>query len=154
MSPEVGKILLVVGLLIAAVGRLAVLGIRIPLGELPGDIRIGGEGGTIERVDHAGTHYQVGGVTLAPLPLQRPRPQIWIGGDSDGAVRRAARWEGGPGRAWSKMEPWPGLRRMSLPWLVDWNWPARLLVAASRSPSRPSAGAAAASTRSITGWRA
>jgi hypothetical protein len=47
MSPEVGKILLVVGLLIAAVGLLAVLGIRIPLGELPGDIRIGGEGGTI-----------------------------------------------------------------------------------------------------------
>ncbi len=47
MSPEVGKILLVVGLLIAAVGLLAVLGIRIPLGELPGDIRIGGERGTI-----------------------------------------------------------------------------------------------------------
>lgn len=50
-----------------------------------------------ERVDHAGTHYQVGGVPLAPLPLRRPRPQIWIGGDSDGAVRRAARWEGWAG---------------------------------------------------------
>jgi hypothetical protein len=47
LSPEVGKILLVVGLLVAAVGLLAVLGIRIPLGELPGDIRIGGERGAI-----------------------------------------------------------------------------------------------------------
>lgn len=47
MSPEVGRVLLVVGLLIAAVGLLAVLGVRLPFGELPGDIRIGGEGGSI-----------------------------------------------------------------------------------------------------------
>ena len=47
MSPEVGKILLVVGLLIAGVGLLAVLGVRLPLGNLPGDIRIEGERGSI-----------------------------------------------------------------------------------------------------------
>lgn len=47
LTPEIGRILLVVGLLIAAVGLLAVLGIRIPLGELPGAIRIGGERGAI-----------------------------------------------------------------------------------------------------------
>ena len=47
MSPEVGKVLLVVGLLIAAVGLLAVLGVRLPLGNLPGDIRIEGERGGI-----------------------------------------------------------------------------------------------------------
>jgi len=47
MSPEVGKVLLVVGLLIAGVGLLAVLGIRLPLGNLPGDIRIEGERGSI-----------------------------------------------------------------------------------------------------------
>lgn len=47
MSPEIGKILLVVGLLIAGVGLLAVLGLRIPLGNLPGDIRIEGERGGI-----------------------------------------------------------------------------------------------------------
>ena len=47
VSPEIGRILLIVGLLIAGVGLLAVLGIRIPLGPLPGDIRIGGEGGTL-----------------------------------------------------------------------------------------------------------
>jgi probable F420-dependent oxidoreductase len=47
-----------------------------------------------ETVDHRGDHYQVGNVTLAPLPVQRPRPPIWIGGDSPAALRRAARWDG------------------------------------------------------------
>jgi hypothetical protein len=47
VSPEVGRILLVLGLLIAGVGLLAILGLRIPIGQLPGDIRIEGEHGTI-----------------------------------------------------------------------------------------------------------
>ena len=47
MSPEIGRILLVVGLVIAVVGLLAVLGIRLPFGQLPGDIRIEGERGVI-----------------------------------------------------------------------------------------------------------
>lgn len=47
MSPEVGRILLVVGLLVAGVGLLVVLGVRLPFGNLPGDIRIEGERGSI-----------------------------------------------------------------------------------------------------------
>ena len=47
MTPDIGRVLLVVGLLIAAVGLLAVLGWRIPFGSLPGDIRIEGQNGTI-----------------------------------------------------------------------------------------------------------
>lgn len=47
MSPELGRVLLVVGLVIVGVGLLAVLGIRLPFGNLPGDIRIGGERGGI-----------------------------------------------------------------------------------------------------------
>ena len=47
MSPDIGRILLVVGLVIAAIGLLAVLGVRLPFGQLPGDIRIGGERGGI-----------------------------------------------------------------------------------------------------------
>ena len=47
-----------------------------------------------EPVIHSGTFYQVDGVTLAPLPVQRPRPPVWIGGTSRGALRRAARWDG------------------------------------------------------------
>jgi alkanesulfonate monooxygenase SsuD/methylene tetrahydromethanopterin reductase-like flavin-dependent oxidoreductase (luciferase family) len=46
------------------------------------------------RVDHHGRHFTVDGITLAPLPLQRPRVPIWIGGDSRPALRRAARWDG------------------------------------------------------------
>ena len=47
-----------------------------------------------EAVTHAGPHYTVNGVTLAPLPVQQPRPPIWIGGESRAAQRRAARWDG------------------------------------------------------------
>ncbi len=47
MTPEVGRILLVVGLLVALVGLLLMLGVRLPFGQLPGDIRIEGERGSI-----------------------------------------------------------------------------------------------------------
>ena len=47
MSPELGRILVVVGAVIAVVGLLAVLGVRLPFGRLPGDITIGGERGGI-----------------------------------------------------------------------------------------------------------
>jgi alkanesulfonate monooxygenase SsuD/methylene tetrahydromethanopterin reductase-like flavin-dependent oxidoreductase (luciferase family) len=45
-------------------------------------------------VHHAGRFYRVDGVTLAPLPLQRPRVPVWIGGHGAAALRRAARWDG------------------------------------------------------------
>jgi probable F420-dependent oxidoreductase len=47
-----------------------------------------------DEVNHRGDYYTVDGVTLAPLPVQRPRPPIWIGGGSPAARRRAARWDG------------------------------------------------------------
>ena len=45
-------------------------------------------------VAHEGRHYRIDAVTLAPLPVQRPRVPIWIGGGSRAARRRAARWDG------------------------------------------------------------
>jgi alkanesulfonate monooxygenase SsuD/methylene tetrahydromethanopterin reductase-like flavin-dependent oxidoreductase (luciferase family) len=36
----------------------------------------------------------VDGVTLAPRPIQQPRPPIWIGAVHQGGLRRAARWDG------------------------------------------------------------
>jgi alkanesulfonate monooxygenase SsuD/methylene tetrahydromethanopterin reductase-like flavin-dependent oxidoreductase (luciferase family) len=45
-------------------------------------------------VTHHGEHYTVDNVTLQPLPIQRPRIPIWIGGRSHPALRRAARWDG------------------------------------------------------------
>jgi hypothetical protein len=47
ISPDIGRILVVVGLVVAAIGLLAVLGVRLPLGRLPGDISISGERGGI-----------------------------------------------------------------------------------------------------------
>lgn len=46
------------------------------------------------QVTYAGRFYQVDGVTMAPLPVQRPRVPVWIGGASAPARRRAARWDG------------------------------------------------------------
>ena len=45
MSPEIGRILLIVGIVLVVVGGLAVLGVRLPFGRLPGDIAIEGERG-------------------------------------------------------------------------------------------------------------
>lgn len=45
-------------------------------------------------VKHRGDHYTVADVTLAPLPVQRPRVPVWIGGEAKPALRRAARWDG------------------------------------------------------------
>jgi DUF2905 family protein len=47
MSPELGRVLLIIGLVMVVVGGLAVLGVRLPFGRLPGDIAIEGERGGI-----------------------------------------------------------------------------------------------------------
>lgn len=47
-----------------------------------------------ERVDFRGRHYVAEGVTFKPVPVQRPRVPIWVGGESAPAIRRAARWDG------------------------------------------------------------
>lgn len=52
-----------------------------------------------EAVQHQGRHYTVDDVRLAPVPCQRPRVPIWIGGQSPPALRRAARWDGWVGGA-------------------------------------------------------
>jgi hypothetical protein len=45
MSPELGRFLVVIGILLVVVGALAMAGIRLPFGRLPGDIAITGERG-------------------------------------------------------------------------------------------------------------
>ena len=45
MSPEFGRVLLILGVLLVVVGGLAALGVRLPFGRLPGDIAIEGERG-------------------------------------------------------------------------------------------------------------
>jgi probable F420-dependent oxidoreductase len=44
-----------------------------------------------ERVDHAGTHYQLKGATVGRRPVQRPYPRLAIGGGGPRILRLAAR---------------------------------------------------------------
>ena len=44
-----------------------------------------------ERVDHEGVHYRLRGARLSPLPVQRPRPRLMIGGGGPRMLRIAAR---------------------------------------------------------------
>ena len=52
-----------------------------------------------DRVDFQGEHYRLSGATIAPKPVQANLP-MWIGGASEAAIRRTARfgtgWQGGP----------------------------------------------------------
>ena len=47
MSPELGRILLIIGVVLVVVGGLAAMGVRLPFGRLPGDIAIEGERGGV-----------------------------------------------------------------------------------------------------------
>ena len=44
-----------------------------------------------DRVTHSGRHWQFSDATIAPRPLQAPRPPIIIGAQVDAAIARAAR---------------------------------------------------------------
>jgi probable F420-dependent oxidoreductase len=52
-----------------------------------------------DRVDFAGAHYRLSGASIAPKPVQAELP-MWIGGSSEAAIRRTARygtgWQAGP----------------------------------------------------------
>jgi probable F420-dependent oxidoreductase len=64
---------------------------------------------TEENVTHHGKHYQLDNVTVAPRPVQRPRPPIWFGAWAEPAIRRAARlgdaWLVGPSANLSEIAP-------------------------------------------------
>jgi alkanesulfonate monooxygenase SsuD/methylene tetrahydromethanopterin reductase-like flavin-dependent oxidoreductase (luciferase family) len=47
-----------------------------------------------EHLTYRGKHYTVEDVTFQPTPVQRPRIPIWIGGNSHGALKRAAKYDG------------------------------------------------------------
>lgn len=55
-------------------------------------------------VSHEGRYWRFSGVSINPKPVQQPLP-VWIGGDADGPVRRAARLAD----AWL-IAPWLPLR--------------------------------------------
>ena len=46
---------------------------------------------TEDDVTFEGNHYQFENVTITPKPVQDPRPPIWIGANTDRAIRRAGK---------------------------------------------------------------
>lgn len=52
-----------------------------------------------EPVVHDGRHFRAIGQRRHPLPVTRPHPTMWFGGNSNRALDRAAQW----GRGWSAM---------------------------------------------------
>jgi probable F420-dependent oxidoreductase len=46
---------------------------------------------TEEAVDYAGAHYRLHGASISPKPMQPDLP-MWIGGSSDAAIRRTAKY--------------------------------------------------------------
>lgn len=53
---------------------------------------------TEDVAEYSGQHVQISGMTFFPKPVQKPHPPIWVGGNSNVALRRAARlgdgWHG------------------------------------------------------------
>ena len=45
MPPDIGRVVLLIGVVLVVVGGLSVLGVRLPIGRLPGDIAIEGKNG-------------------------------------------------------------------------------------------------------------
>lgn len=64
---------------------------------------------TEQNVTHQGRHYQIQNATVAPRPVQQPRPPIWFGAWAEPAIRRAARlgdaWFVGPSASLTELEP-------------------------------------------------
>jgi probable F420-dependent oxidoreductase len=70
---------------------------------------------TEENVTHHGKHYRIDNATIAPRPVQRPRPPIWFGAWAEPAIRRAARlgdaWFVGPSASLPELAPCAQLYR-------------------------------------------
>jgi probable F420-dependent oxidoreductase len=64
---------------------------------------------TEKNVSHHGKHYRLENATVAPRPVQQPRPPIWFGAWADAAIRRAARlgdaWFVGPSANLGEIAP-------------------------------------------------
>jgi len=45
MPPDLGRLILIIGLVLVVIGGLSMMGVRLPIGRLPGDIAIEGKSG-------------------------------------------------------------------------------------------------------------
>jgi len=58
-----------------------------------------------DEVDYPGRHFTARGQVIAPGPVQRPHPPLWLGGNSARTRDRVARW----GQGWAPMKADPAL---------------------------------------------
>ena len=72
-----------------------------------------------------GRYYRLGNVAFQPKPLKQPHPPIWIGGNTDPALRRAARL----GDSWHAAGATPEQVEAALPKLREY------VTAAGRDPA-------------------
>ena len=79
MSPEVGRVILVIGIVLVVIGGLAVMGVRLPFGNLPGDIHIQGENGSI--YIPLGTMHRLENPGKVPLNLIEVQSGAYLGED-------------------------------------------------------------------------
>jgi probable F420-dependent oxidoreductase len=79
---------------------------------------------TTDPASHAGPFVSFRDVHTGPRPVRSPHPPVWVGGASDGALRRAVRL----GDAWHPI-------RIRLPWLRDTGLPRLRVIA--REEGRP-----------------
>lgn len=91
---------------------------------------------TEETVEHRGEFFEFPPVRFEPKPLQRPHPPIHVGGESDAALRRAARvgdgWLGLHHSLDSVVDPLARLRRFRREYGVE-DRPFELIVGAEVS---------------------
>jgi probable F420-dependent oxidoreductase len=70
---------------------------------------------TEDHVMHHGRHFRLDKATVAPRPVQQPRPPIWFGAWAEPAIRRAARlgdaWFVGPSANLNEIAPCARLYR-------------------------------------------
>lgn len=61
MNAEIGRVVLLIGLVLVVIGGLAMAGIRLPFGRLPGDVAITGE--------HGGLYIPLGTMLVVSVVL-------------------------------------------------------------------------------------
>jgi probable F420-dependent oxidoreductase len=81
---------------------------------------------TEERIIHKGRFYQIENVTIGPRPIQTPHPPLWMGGNAEAALKRAARLADGYICGSSAVPEFPAL----------WEKISGFAVAAGRDPTR------------------
>jgi len=81
---------------------------------------------TEDGVTHKGKFYQLENVTIGPRPIQAPHPPIWMGGNAEAALKRAARLADGYICGSSAVPEFPAL----------WEKISGFAIAAGRDPKK------------------